>query len=82
MAHALGASATWVGRPREPLGRFGLGLGCPGRAPDTGMGYIVQCIQNRAQTVKAKLHTWCNPMETSMNMNPSPTRFYIAYRHP
>ena len=35
-------------------------------------------IQNRAQSVKAKLHTWCNPMESSLNMNPSPTRSHIA----
>ena len=82
MARALGARATWVGRPREPAGRFGLGLGFPGWALSTVLAYTVQSIQNRAQSVKAKLHTWCNPMETSLNMNPSPTRFHIAYRHP
>ena len=81
MARALGARATCLGQPRRPPGQFGLGLGCPGWAPGTVLAYTVQCIQNRAQSVKAKLHTWCNPMETSLNMNPSPTRFYIAYRH-
>ena len=82
MALDLRVHATWLGQPGEPPGQFGLGMGFPGWAPGTGMVYTMQYIQNRAQSVKAKLHTWCNPMETSLNMNPSPTRFYIAYRHP
>ena len=82
MARALGTRATWFGRPGRPPGWFGLGLGCPGWAPGTGLAYISIYIQNRAQSMKAKLHTWCNPMETSLNINPSPTRFHIAYRHP
>ena len=82
MARALGARATWLGRPGKPPDRFVLGLDYPGWAPGTGMVFTMQCIQNRAQSVKAKLHTWCNPMETSLNMNPSPTRFHISYRHP
>ena len=82
MARALGVRATWVGQPGKPPGRFGLGLGCPGWALGTVLAYTVQCIQNRAQSVKAKLHTWCNPMETSLNMNPSSTSFHIANRHP
>ena len=82
MARALGARATWVGWPGKLPGRFGLGLSFPGWALSTGLAYTVQSIQNRAQSVKAKLHTWCNPMETSLNMNPSPNRLHIAYIHP
>ena len=54
----------------------------PGWALGLVLAYILRCIQNRAQSVKTKLHTWCNPMETSLNMNPSPTRLHIAYKHP
>ena len=82
MARALGARDTWLGRLEKPPGRFGLGLGCTRWTSGIGLAYTMQCIQNRAQSVKAKLHTWCNPMETSLNMNPSPTMFHIAYRHP
>ena len=55
MARALGARATWVGWPGEPPGRFGLGLGFPGCALSTSLAYTVQSIQNRVQSVKAKL---------------------------
>ena len=82
MARALGAHATWVGRPGEPPGRFGLGLGCPGWALGTVLVNILIYVQNRAQSVKTKLHMWCNPMETSLNMISRPTRSHIAYRHP
>ena len=78
----LGARATWVGRPGRPPGRVGWGLACPSWALDPVLPYTIQCIQNRAQSVKAKLHTWCNPMETSLNMNPNPNRFHMTYRHP
>ena len=82
MARALGARATWVGRPGRPPGRVGWGLACPSWALGPVIPYIWILLKNRAQSVKAKLHTWCNPMEISLNMNPSPTRFHIAYRHP
>ena len=81
-ARALGAHAKALGQPSKPPGRVGMGLGCPGWALRTVLTYTLTCIQNRAQSVKAKLHIWCNPMETSMNMIPSPTRSHIAYRHP
>ena len=81
-ARALGAHARRLGQPGRPPGWFGSVLGSPGWELGTGLAYTVQSVQNRAQSVKAKLHTWCNPMETSLNMNPSPNRFYIAYKHP
>ena len=82
LRRALEARATWVGRPEIPSGQVGLGLACPSWVLDPVLAYTMRCIQNRAQSVKAKLHTWCNPMETSLNLNPSPTRFHIDYRHP
>ena len=75
MARALGAHATWLGRPGRPPGRVGWGLAFPSLALGPVLAYSLQCIQNRAQSVKAKLHTWCNPIETSLNMNPSPLGF-------
>ena len=82
LARALGARARPLGRTGRPPGRVGMGLASPSWALGPVLTYTVQCIQNRAQSVKAKLHTWCNPMETSLNLNPNPNRFHIAYRHP
>ena len=55
-ARALGARAWALGRPGGPPGRVGSGPGRFGFRLDTVLAYRMQSIQNRAQTVKAKIH--------------------------
>ena len=55
-ARALGARAWALGRPGGPPGRVGSGPGRFGFRLDTVLAYRMQSIQNRAQTVKAKMH--------------------------
>ena len=81
-ARALGAYAWALGRPGGPPGRVG---SCPGRFGlrlGTVLAYRWRSIQNRAQTVKAKMHIWQNPMEPYLNMNPSSTMIHITSRYP
>ena len=55
-ARALGARAWALSRPGGPPGQVGSGLGRFGFRLDTVLAYRMQSIQNRAQTVKAKIH--------------------------
>ena len=61
-------------------GGHGLGLAQLGAEPSKGL--FMAFIQNRAQSVKAKLHIWQNPMEPYQNMNPSATRTHMTFRYP
>ena len=71
----------WVGRPGRTLGRVGSGPGGVGWGLYTVLAYILRSIQNRAQTVKAKMHIWQNPMEPYLNMNPSATMIHMTSRY-
>ena len=55
-ARTLGARAWALVRPGGPPGRVGSGPGNFGLRLGTVLAYRMQSIQNRAQTVKAKIH--------------------------
>ena len=55
-ARTLGACAKALGRPGGPPGRVGSGPGKFGLSLGTVLAYRMQSIQNRAQTVKVKIH--------------------------
>ena len=61
-------------------GEHGLGLAQLGAEPSNGL--FMAFIQNRAQSVKAKLHIWQNPMEPYLNMNSNVTMIHITSKYP
>ena len=81
-ARALGARATCLGQPGRTPGRVGMVWAWPSWALSLVMPYTGALLKNRAQSVKAKLHIWQNPMEPYLNMNPSATRTHMTFRYP